>query len=271
MINIEGGAAAGYRLPVPDAHAEEFVKRRTDAPADFFAWEAAGLRWLAEPQSGATVVDVHAVTTTSIALQRLRPARASAAGAERFGRQLAMTHDAGAPAFGVGPPGWTGDGYIGRQRLMMREFDRWGEFYASTRVLPYARAAVRVGTLNDRGLAAIERVCERLAAGDFDDGQPPARIHGDMWGGNVMYTEDGAVLIDPAAHGGHRLTDLAMLALFGTEHLDRVLTAYADTALLPAGWPDLIGLHQLHPVAVHAVSHGPSYGRQAAALAARYL
>ena len=30
-----------------------------------------------------------------------------------------------------------------------------------------------------------------------------------------MWTAEGAVLIDPAAHGGHRETDLAMLALFG--------------------------------------------------------
>ena len=60
-----------------------------------------------------------------------------------------------------------------------------------------------------------------------------------------------------------------MLALFGTEHLDRVLAAYAEAASLPAGWRELIGLHQLHPVLVHAVSHGPSYGRHAAELAAR--
>ena len=33
-----------------------------------------------------------------------------------------------------------------------------------------------------------------------------------------MWTPDGVVLIDPAAHGGHRETDLAMLALFGCPH-----------------------------------------------------
>jgi fructosamine-3-kinase len=78
------------------------------------------------------------------------------------------------------------------------------------------------------------------------------------------------VLIDPAAHGGHGLTDLAMLALFGTEHLDRVQAGYAEAAQLPADWAELIGLHQLHPLLVHAASHGPSYGSQAASVAARY-
>ena len=42
----------------------------------------------------------------------------------------------------------------------------------------------------------------------------PARIHGDLWSGNVMWTADSgqseAVLIDPAAHGGHREEDLAI-------------------------------------------------------------
>ena len=65
------------------------------------------------------------------------------------------------------------------------------------------------------------------------------------------------MIIDPAAHGGHGLTDLAMLHLFGLPGLDRISAAYAEEAGLDAGWPDLIGLHQLHPLLVHAVSHGP--------------
>ena len=119
----------------------------------------------------------------------------------------------------------------------------------------------------------------RLLAGEYDDDRPPARIHGDLWGGNVLYSTpraasvgpaSTAVLIDPAAHGGHGLTDLAMLALFGTEHLERVLSAYAETARSAAGWRGLIGLHQLHPLLVHAVTHGPSYGRSAQKVAAEY-
>jgi fructosamine-3-kinase len=97
-----------------------------------------------------------------------------------------------------------------------------------------------------------------------------ARIHGDLWSGNVLWTPEGAVLIDPAAHGGHPLTDLAMLALFGLPHLDVVLDAHAEAAGLAPGWRDLLGLHQLHPLAVHAASHGPSYGDELVAIARRY-
>lgn len=246
-----------------------FQKHRADAPDGFFAWEAAGLDWLREA-GGVEVVGVRETGPRHIVLDRISPARASMAAAEKFGRDLAVTHASGAEAFGAGPPGWRGVGYIGRQELTLQPSRTWGAFYAGTRVLPYARAAVRVGNLGDAALRAVESVCSRLVDGDYDDDRPPARIHGDLWGGNVLYSAGGAVLIDPAAHGGHGLTDIAMLALFGTEHLDRVLAAYAEAASLPAGWRQLIGLHQLHPVLVHAVSHGPSYGRHAAELAARY-
>ena len=51
--------------------------------------------------------------------------------------------------------------------------------------------------------------------------EPPSRIHGDLWAGNVLWSGEAGWLIDPAAHGGHRETDLATLALFGAPHLDR--------------------------------------------------
>jgi fructosamine-3-kinase len=163
-----------------------------------------------------------------------------------------------------------GDGYIGRQVLVLQRFSRWGEFYAQIRLLPFARAARQVGTLDDQGLALVERLAERLTAGEFDDGRPPARIHGDLWAGNVLYSRSGAVLIDPAAHGGHGLTDIAMLDLFGTPFLGRVKAAYAEAGQLPPQWNELIPLHQLHPLLVHAVTHGPSYGRTARDVAAEY-
>ncbi|MEP6563279.1 MAG: fructosamine kinase family protein [Nakamurella sp.] len=261
-----------YGGQVTDPGGDYIVKSRFGAPPGFFDWEAAGLRWLAEATAtgGAAVVTIRSVSSEMIVLHRVIEAPASRIAAEAFGRALAATHAQGADAFGAGPPGWSGAGFIGRQELALQRFSKWGEFYAATRVRPYATAAHRIGNLSSAGLQTIERVCERLLAGEFDDGRPPARIHGDLWAGNVLYSPVGAVLIDPAAHGGHGLTDLAMLALFGTEYLDRVQAGYACAAELTAGWVDLLGLHQLHPLLVHAVTHGPSYGDQAARTAVRY-
>jgi fructosamine-3-kinase len=244
-----------------------FRKERADAPTGFFEAEAAGLAWLAEAEAdgGARVVRVLDVRPGRIDLERLRPARPSREAARAFGAALAVTHDAGAPAWGAPPPGHDGPAYIGRQVLSVRrdgdgDDGGWGAWYARERVLPYLRRAVDAGNVTAAQAADVERACAAAADGRFDDGRPAARIHGDLWSGNVPWTEAGAVLIDPAAHGGHRETDLAMLALFGCPGLDDVLGAYADAGSLVAGWRERVPLHQLHPLAVHAASHGPSYG-----------
>jgi fructosamine-3-kinase len=98
----------------------------------------------------------------------------------------------------------------------------------------------------------------------------PARLHGDLWAGNVLWSANGPVLVDPAAHGGHRETDLAMLALFGLPHLGRVLAAYDEAWPLDEGWRDRVPLHQLHPLLVHAALFGGGYGRQAVSAAAAF-
>ena len=236
-------------------------KTRDDAPSGFFEAEAAGLRWLAEAESrgGARVVRVLDVGTHHIDLERLHPSLPTDRHAEALGRGLALTHAAGAAAFGAPPAGWDGDAWIGRQPQSNDPSPTWGAFYAEQRVRPFVRRALDRGHLERDGARLVDRVCDRLAAGHFDDDLPPARIHGDLWSGNVVFTGEGTVLIDPAAHGGHGLTDLAMLALFGCPGLVRVTAAYEEAAGLAVGWRELVPLHQLHPLAVHAASHGSSY------------
>ena len=125
--------------------------------------------------------------------------------------------------------------------------------------------------IDDAEAADIRLACERIAAGDFDDDEPPARLHGDLWAGNVLWSREGVVLIDPAAHGGHRETDLAMLHLFGCPYLDSVLEGYLGEHALVPGFERRIPLHQLHPLAVHAAGHGRSYGRALHEAALRVL
>lgn len=241
---------------------ETVVKERSDAPDRFFEAEAAGLRWLAEAESrgGARVVRVADVAPGRIELERVREVRPTREAARAFGAALAVTHAAGAAAFGARPDGWSGPLYIGRRPLPTADERSWGRFYARDRVLPYLDIAVAAGTVTRDQEPVIREAVERVASGAFDDDEPPARIHGDLWTGNVLWTAEGAVLIDPAAHGGHRETDLAMLALFGLPHLSDVLAGYDEARPLREGWEARVPLHQLHPLAVHAAGHGPSYG-----------
>jgi hypothetical protein len=55
-----------------------------------------------------------------------------------------------------------------------------------------------------------------------------------LWGGGCGW------LIDPAAHGGHRETDLVMLALFGAPWLDRIVAAYDEAFPLADGWRERV-------------------------------
>jgi fructosamine-3-kinase len=63
-------------------------------------------------------------------------------------------------------------------------------------------------------------------------------------------------------HGGHRETDLAMLALFGCPYLDHVLDGYQRAAPFADGRADRVGLHQLFPLLVPAVPFGHGYAEE---------
>ncbi|MGW0498727.1 fructosamine kinase family protein [Streptomyces sp. NPDC003007] len=241
------------------------VVKRSDAPGAARA-EAAGLRWLAAAGSVRVPV-VHGHEEGWLVIDRVTEGRPGRRAAVRFGRDLAALHAAGAPAFGAPPPDGPADAYIGLARMRNEPAADWPSWYAEQRVLPYLRQAVDQGTVRVGEATVVERLCERLP--DLSGpAEPPARLHGDLWSGNVLWAADGEVrLIDPAAHGGHRETDLAMLRLFGCPHLEHVLDGYQEVAPLADGWDDRVGVHQLFPLLVHAVLFGRGYAKQAFAVA----
>jgi fructosamine-3-kinase len=192
---------------------EAFVKTRAEARPGEYEAEAAGLRWLAEPGHVRTP-RVLEVDDRYLALEWVPPGRLSAEGAQQLGRGLARTHLAGAPRFGS-----FGDSAAGAQfgslALPNDPADDWPAFYGERRLLPLARLARERGALEAAGIEAVERVAARLPE-LCGAPEPPSRLHGDLWGGNVMGDAQGrAWLIDPSAYGGHREVDLAMLRLFG--------------------------------------------------------
>ncbi|MEV5000664.1 fructosamine kinase family protein [Nocardioides sp. LML1-1-1.1] len=243
-----------------------FLKTLTGAPPHFFEREAAGLRWLGEATAGGGVAtpEVLAVDSDVLILGWVESARPSAEAANVFGRALAATHRAGAEAFGADE-----DGYIGRLPLLNRSLPTWAEFYAERRIAPYLKVLRDKDIVTAEDAAVVEAAVARGA--EIVPAEPPARLHGDLWNGNVIWTaEDRAVVIDPAAYGGHREADLAMLALFGLPQLPQVMDAYAEAAPLADGWEDRLGFHQLFPLLVHACLFGGQYGARAARVAARY-
>jgi fructosamine-3-kinase len=257
-----------------------FVKTRADAAPGEYATEAAGLRWLAEAGAiglpGVLAVGDDGAGPRFLALEWIDEGRLDAAGEEALGRGLAALHAAGATAFGAPPPGAPAAGgavaplRIGELSLPNDPAPDWPSFYARRRLAPLVSLCLERGTLSAGGARAVEAVCERI--GDLaGPDEPPARLHGDLWGGNVMAGADGrARLIDPAAYGGHREIDLAMLRLFGAPP-ERVFAAYDEAAPLAAGHGERVALWQLFPLLVHAALFGGSYGASVERAAVRYV
>jgi len=233
-----------------------FVKTRADAPAGEYEAEAAALRWLGEP-GGVGVPGVLGASDELLALEWLEE---SGAGDEAaLGRGLAIVHQAGAERFG-GPAPLR----IGRLTLPNDPLDDWAAFYAERRLRPLIGPA----RLSAAGTRAVEAVCERIhdLAGPPE---PAARLHGDLWSGNVLWSGGRPYLIDPIAYGGHREVDLSMLQLFGSPG-PRFFAAYEDIAPLAAGWQDRVSLYQLFPLLVHAALFGGGYGASVERIARQY-
>lgn len=236
------------------------VKTLPHPPDGFFEAEARGLRWLAEVSDGAPTADVLAVAPDALVVRWVEPARPSPEHAADLGRRLAATHGARVAAYGLDT-----DGFIATLPLPNGAAETWADFYARRRVLPYLKLARDRGRASAEDAAAIEAVLPRLAELVPEEG--PRRLHGDLWNGNVLWGAEGCTLIDPAAHAGHRETDLAMLALFGLPHLQALLDGYQEVEPLAEGWEERIGVHQLHPLLVHACLFGGGYAARAAAAA----
>ncbi|WP_091532098.1 fructosamine kinase family protein [Microlunatus soli] len=250
-----GGAGFGraYRATADDG-SELFVKATEPLPGAF-DHEAYGLRRLGAVAGGARTAAVVAADDGLLILEWVDQAPAGHAAAADFGRRLAVTHAAAATGFGRDT-----DSVIASEPLPAGNgYDNWPDFYAAARLTPFLERAVARGRLDDRDRRSLQQVIDKLPS-LAGAAEPPALLHGDLWSGNVLWTTDEAVLIDPACYGGHRETDLAMLPLFGLPQLDVVLASYQQQAPLADGWQQRIAVHQLFPLLVHAVIFGGSYG-----------
>jgi fructosamine-3-kinase len=273
-----GSICVGWEAELSDA-TRVFVKTHADPPPRFFTTEVMGLDWLRDglddaDAKGIEIPHVLAVGPSFLVVEWVEGGNHTPAGEADLGRGLAALHRSGAPRFG-----WDRDGYIGTLPQLNRSPDdsvsrnvTWAEFYGEQRLAPLARLATDTGSLPDGGRRDIDQVINRL---DQLTGPPegPARLHGDLWGGNALTGLDGRRwLIDPAPYGGSREIDLAMMHLFGGFGPE-VFAAYDESAPPLDGIDARDGrreLHQLYPLLVHTVLFGGSYGARTAEIARRY-
>jgi fructosamine-3-kinase len=246
-----GDINEAFAVELSDAR-RVFVKAHRAAPPGMFEAEARGLGWLAE--AGALRIPrVVAVGAAFLALEFLEPGRPEPGFDEKLGHGLAALHRTAPAGFGLDH-----DNFIGSLPQSNRSHVTWVDFYREERLgaqLELARKKRLASAAMERG---FERLFKRLAelAGPTE---PPARLHGDLWGGNLHVGPAGEpCLIDPAAYGGHREIDLAMMRLFGG-FSPRVFSAYAEAFPLAPGHAERVQLYQLYPLMVHVNLFGGSY------------
>jgi fructosamine-3-kinase len=238
-----------------------FVKTHRAALAQIFLREAEGLAWLAEAKAlrlpeVVAASDADERGPACLVLEYIERGRPGAGYDERLGRGLAALHRYGAPRFGHDVPN-----YLATLPQDNTQSDAWPEFYAERRLAPLGHRATQRGVLPSAVATRLRRLCERMATFTGDP-EPPARLHGDLWGGNAIAAASGEpVLIDPAVYGGHREIDLAMMRLFGG-FTPRVFDAYEEAYPRAAGHEERVALYQVYPLLAHVNLFGSSYVAQ---------
>jgi fructosamine-3-kinase len=260
-----GDVAVAFALDLDDGR-RVFAKTHSGAPPSFFTTEATGLSWLRAADAIA-IPEVLAVSDdppNHLVLEWIDEGGPVATTEESLGVALAKLHRAGAPSFGREDRRSTGS-----RGLPNEPCTTWAEFYANNRLLPLAKLARDARAVPEASITAMEQLAGRLEQFGAAD-EPPARLHGDLWAGNRLIGTAGRNwLIDPAAHGGHREFDLAMMRLFGGFG-EACFAAYADAFPLTAGWEDRVPLHQIAPLVVHAIKFGGAYVGAASRAIAHY-
>ena len=244
-----------------------FVKTNRGTDPRMFPCEARGLAWLAEANA-VRVPKVLAVNDVDageqlLVLELLVAGRRQKDYEERLGRGLARLHRFGAPSFG-----FFEDNFLATLAQDNSERDDWASFYVEQRLEPLVRRAVDHGHVGASWPRKFDRIFANMAqlAGPAE---PPARLHGDLWSGNLHAdAAGGPVILDPAVYGGHREIDLAMLRLFGSPS-PRFFDAYDEVYPRAPGHADRVKLYQLYPLLAHVNLFGGGYvGSTEAALAA---
>lgn len=246
-----GDFATAYRADLDDGR-RIFIKTHSNPPARFFSTEATGLQWIRDSNS-VRVPELLAFSDNPpfLALQWIEPG--SSTDDASLGAALAALHRSPWRHYGRPDQRTTGSLALANEPCVS-----WAEFYANNRLLPLAGRARQSGALTEFDCSALELIADNLSVVSIADDKP-SLLHGDLWAGNRIADSDGrSWLIDPAAHGGHREFDLAMMQLFGG-YSTACFATYQEVFPLANGFSERVALHQLAPLVVHAIKFGSGY------------
>lgn len=249
------------RIETPDAPL--FLKWTDSSAAAFYAVEADGLRRLRE--TGCVRVpevvafeDAGARGRSFLVMEWIdTPARVAPDLGLRLAADLAALHQTA-----LSPSGEFGlerNNLIGTMIQRNRPHATWGAFYRDERLGVQMSALVRGGHGARTRVAMLERLMEVVEDALDASGNPPALVHGDLWSGNILATDRGIALVDPAVYYADREVELAYLELFGGAP-PGFMEAYTAAYPLADGYEARRPILQVYPLMVHVNHFGAEYG-----------
>jgi len=262
-----GGGCINSAFKLGDGRQTWFVKTNTADRLDMFEAEAAGLEALAAAHAIGVPQALCAGTTDGlsyIVMQHLELGHASNDGWKEAGRQLAALHRESTSAFG-----WVRENTIGATPQPNRREEDWIRFWQEQRLGFQLRLAASNG-YGGRLQSLGEQLLTRFPT-LIDHSPRPSLLHGDLWGGNLGFTREGApVIYDPATYFGDREAEIAMTELFGGFSTD-FYAAYREAWPMDAGYRVRRELYNLYHVLNHLNLFGGGYGLQAQGMMQRLL
>jgi len=169
-----------------------------------------------------------------------------------LGEQLASMHLKLAPTFG-----FEADNFIGLTPQKSTFTKDWCEFFRDCRLLPQLELAYTKAYSNPLQVMGDE-LLQKLP--DILGNHLPkaSLVHGDFWGGNKSFLDNGTpVIVDPACYYGDREVDLAMTRLFGGFGSE-FYRGYASKWPLPADYKTREPLYNLY----HQLNHLNLFGSE---------
>lgn len=148
------------------------------------------------------------------------------------------------------------DNYVGSIEQSNAFSEKWVDFYIRQRLLPLINACLKNHLLTNGDIKKFEQLFLKFP--NILPEPTPSLIHGDLWHGNILFSSQGPLLIDPALYYSHHEVDIAMTLLFGGFNEDFYNTYFA---YFPKDneWEERIAIYQLYPLLIHLHLFGKSY------------